>query len=552
MWRTFNALMAIQTATYVNIVLHYARKLPLLRRVIRDSVFARVRFKRALAVVVRLAVLAGQVVFALGYVGIMLYVPVLGIGQELAQEQKLWQFAHQLFLLSFVVAGVSMAAILEPKRGKYIAVKLMRMSPAEYMKATLGHKYAWYFLRMVLAIIVFGGLLGASAWQAALMAAAATMTRVLWEYAHLKVFERTGVVIIRKTGLVWAVILTGFALAYAPLFLSWAPSIGWFVLQWPFLLILIAAGLIAADRLARYRDYRTVVEAATRRDDPLMDLGKVMAEANQASVRMDVTDYALEPAGAESAGKDLAARNSSGYAYLNELFFARHRRLVSRPVHIRLAVLAGAGVAGLAAAYLFTPELSRYLAMLLEYKLPVLLLVMLYLSTGDRLCRAFFYHCDLSMLRYRFYRNDTYRHYRIRLGRLIGQNVLLGAVLAAVLTVVFLWTASLAGSGIGTVWDSRGRELAMMWICVLALAVFFSVHHLFLYYMLQPFTTEFNVKNPLYMILHSVIGSICGIGLFIRVPSPAFAIAAAALALIYALSSLAAVRRHGSRTFRVK
>ena len=539
MLKTFNTLMAIQTATYVNLLLYCLRLVPPLRRIVRESAFARVRLKKAIAAVVRIAVPVGQAALSLAYVGFVLPLPVTSFGERLLPEEQLAQFVHALFLLSFVVAGVTSAAMLEPRRGKFIAVRLLRMSPAEYMRVTLTHKYVWYFLRMALALALFGRLLGLEVWRAALLAAAAAMARVLWEYVHLKAFERAGFVIVRKTGLVWAVILAGYACAYAPLVWPAAPSLAPLILHPVFLVAVIAAGAAAAYRLARYGNYRAVVEAATRRDDPMIDLGRAMSEANRRSLRMGEADYALDEEKAERAAK---VRTSTGYAYLTDLFFERHRRLVRRPVHIRLWVIAGVGLAGLAAGRLFAPEAGRYLALLMETKLPVLFLAMLYLSTGEQMCRAFFYHCDVNLLRHRFYRNDAFAHFFIRLVRLIGQNALVAAALAAALTVVYLE----AGGG------TWGPEIVFLWISALALSVFFSVHHLALYYLLQPYTTELNVRNPLFFLFHSVIGGICGLSLFIRVPSGAVAACAAALAIVYLLAALVLVRRYGSRTFRVK
>jgi len=528
--------MAIQTSVYVNMILFYLRKVPPFRQLIKETVFARTGLKRRISLLLRLIVLLANFALSFAYVGIVLYMPIIQFGHELAADEQLKQFAHEFAVISFIVAGVSSAAILEPKRGKYIAVKLMRMSPASYMKATLSHKYALFFIRLLPAMLWVGTLLGASPWTIVLLVLTATMSRVFWEYVHLKWFEKTGAVLVKQVGLVWAVIIIGYVAAYLPLFRPEVPAFGEIVLLWPLQCVLIAAGFFAAVHLARYSGYRTVVDAATKRDDPYLDMRRAMQNANQSSVKMNVSDYELNMSASEKL------RSRSGYRYLNDLFFARHRKLIRRLLHIRLAVIGGLLVIGLAAVYWFESGLSGVLPGLLETRLPLLVIAMLYLSTGEKVTRAMFYHCDMSLLRYRFYRNAAFTHFRLRLGRLIAQNAIVAAALATVLTVVSVTAHDGAWNG----------NIIWLWISALALSVFFSVHHLFLYYLLQPYTTELNVRNPIFTVANSILGGVSGICLFIRIPSFIFTAVAVGSALIYLLLALVLVRKYASHTFRVK
>jgi len=533
--KTFNTMMAIQTSIYVNMILFYVRKLPFLRKLIKESVFAKTGLKRGISLLVHLIVLLGHFALSFAYVWMVLYLPIIRFGHDLAEERQLAQFAHEFAVISFIVAGVSSAAILEPKRGKYIAVKLMRMSPAGYMKATLSHKYALFFIRLLPAMLWVGPLVGASPWTMALLVLTATMSRVFWEYVHLKWFEKTGAVLVKQVGLVWAVIIIGFIAAYLPLFRPEVPAFGEVVLLWPVQCVLIAAGFFAAVYLARYSGYRTAVDAATKRDDPFLDMRQAVQNANQSSVKMNESDYELNDADSEKM------RSGNGYRYLNGLFFARHRKLIRRPLNIRLAVIGGLLVAGLAAIYLFGSELSGMLPGLLETRLPLLVIAMFYLSTGEKVTRAMFYHCDMSLLRYRVYRNAAFTHFLLRLERLVVQNAVVAAALAAALTVVCVWA--------GGAWNGN---ILLIWISALALSVFFSVHHLFLYYLLQPYTTELNIRNPIFTVANSILGGLSGICLIIRVPSLIFTIVVAGLTILYLLLALVLVRKYATRTFRVK
>ena len=101
----------------------------------------------------------------------------------------------------------------------------------------------------------------------------------------------------------------------------------------PVCIVITAGGLFAAIKLARYSGYRGVVDAASKRDDPLLDLGRMMTDAQKKSVKSKDSDYTVN---LNQKGK---LKTKEGYAYLNALFFLRHRSLISSPVNKRLAII---------------------------------------------------------------------------------------------------------------------------------------------------------------------------------------------------------------------
>lgn len=543
--RTLNTVLAIQTATIINMLIFYLGKFPLIRRLNTKRLYAKSGFKKAMAIPIRIFIIIGGILLSLAYVGIVIYLPVVSLGQPLPQEDLLQQFYHMIFLLSFVVSGISSAIILTPKKSKYVAVKLMRMPPARFMHASFIYKYVTYFLYTLCAVWLFGRLLGGSVLEFVLLVLAATMWRVLFEYVHVKIFEKTNKVLVKENAVVWMVIVIGFAIAYAPLALGIAPFTGEVLLHLATVLVLTAAGVWAAWKLARYPDYRTVVDAATQRDDPLLDMGRMVTEANQSTVKVKDSDYSIADVRDLNDSKRLQSKK--GYAYLNALFFNRHRSLVRRPVNIRLAVAAGIGILGLIVTQWFEPA-SMYVVEHFGTILSFSVLSMFYLTVGDNLCRAFFYHCDVKLLRYRFFREGSFGHFRIRLIHIVSRNLVIAATLGLVLAVVY-WAATWTAYG---VIDWLSLDLLMVWLGILSLAVFFSVYHLFMYYILQPYTTELNMKNPLFHVVNMIVSAICGFSLFIRVPAAGFALTILVVTLVFAVVALWMVHKYGSKTFRVK
>jgi len=98
-------------------------------------------------------------------------------------------------------------------------------------------------------------------------------------------------------------------------------------------------------------------------------------------------------------------------------------------------------------------------------------------------------------MRYSFYRKHAKQHFRLRFRSLLVLNLKLGVCLATVLSVPLLVL-------------SEGRDLGTLlpiWVMTMVLSVFFSVHHLLVYYVFQPYTTELNTNNPLFTFVNSLI-----------------------------------------------
>ncbi|WEK54365.1 MAG: hypothetical protein P0Y55_17805 [Candidatus Cohnella colombiensis] len=535
MFRTINTLLTIRISITVNLLIYYIQKLPLIGKLIKESSYANLNLKKTVSVIAFLLTLLWGFMMRFAYVGILVYLPVASLGEGLTEEQSLRQFVHIFAIISLGVACVSNVTVLEPKREKYVAVKLMRLSPTRYMKASLGYRYVTFLVYLLPALLLFGTLAGATITEAVLLTALITLWRIMAEYAHLKLFEKTGMVLIKHNVIVWSVIFFGYAVAYLPLLFNWVPSTETVLLSLPASLVIAVGGLLAVVKLARYSGYREAVDAANKRDDPLLNLGKMISEAEQKSVRVKDSDYKVER---EQQDK---IESKKGYAYLNSLFFVRHRSLIRGSVNKRLAICGAFGVAGVLLMVLF-PELVQRLGWRLEVIFPFLGLIMYFMTVGEKICKTMFYNCDLSLLRYGFYRNEAYEHFQIRFGKVLGMNLSIAGALGVSLTAI---TASTGGG-----WLSR--ELLMIWICVIALSVFFTVHHLFMYYIFQPYSTELNVKNPLYYIVNMAISSACTVSIILRVSGSLLTAIILTLTLLYLLVAFVLIRRYGLRTFRVK
>lgn len=305
----------------------------------------------------------------------------------------------------------------------------------------------------------------------------------------------------------------------------------------PVLLGVLFLGALGLIYIARYGDYRKAVDAVTKIDDPLLDFGRMMKEARVKEVATQEQKHTAEQLRpGRFSGK-------SGYAYLNAIFFSRHRRLLIQPVQRRLAIIGGLFAAGVL-TMLLSGEAFAILVQLLIRALPAFLFIMNFTSIGERVCKAMFYNCDLSLLRYGFYRERKaiLSNFRIRLLRLSLLNLIPAAAICLAVNLLILlsdqrWEAADAG---------------IYSVTIVALSLFYSVHHLFMYYIFQPYSTELNVRNPFFTIVNSIVLGVGIVVMQLQSEPGMLAITVVLSAAVYMLLALILVSRFSVRTFRVK
>lgn len=534
MLTTLKTLLNIRTSTLTNIFIYYIQKLPFIGKLVSDQVYANLSMKKNISIIAFIVSILWGFALRFAYVGVFIFLPVVALGQTFTTAEQLQHFIHIFFLLSFLISGVGVATILEPKREKYVAIKLMRLSPKTYMLATLGYRYLTFFIYLLPAMILFSTLLDASVLEAIVFTLSLTLWRILTEYLHLKLFNKTGIILIKNMLIVWTTIGIGYVIAYLPLLLDWSPATASVISSVPAYAIFILTGLFAAVKLARYADYRGVVDAATKKDDPLLDIGRMMTEAQKTSVESKAGDYKVNEIQPSFESKQ-------GYNYLNSIFFSRHRSLIRKPVNIRIAVISILIAVGLGIV-IALPEQRELVISTLGTIYPILFAVMYFLSVGERISRAMFYNCDLSLLRYSFHRNSAFEHFCNRLIKITGHNLLIAATLALGLTAILIVA--------GDTWEII--DLLMLWGSIISLSVFFSVHHLFMYYIFQPYSTELNMKNPMYQVINLVISAISGACLFLRAPAEIFTPVVVIATIAYVILAIVLVKKYSARTFRVK
>ena len=92
----------------------------------------------------------------------------------------------------------------------------------------------------------------------------------------------------------------------------------------------------------------------------------------------------------------------------------------------------------------------------------------------------------------------------------------------------------------------------LLFVSILAMSVFFSVHHLVLYYLLQPYNVHMESKSGAYTAANWLTYLACYMFIRVRVPTLIFASLTILFSAIYILVALILVYKYAPRYFKLK
>lgn len=533
----FLTIFRIKAAAQVNTVLYFLQRLPLIGRLIPDEVYGMGEGKTALSA---LALVAGGgwsllkkiMTFALLIVAPPLFINMV-IYDDLGSLALMTQRAAYLF---FIMGCLGLpyfnSVVLAKSSEKYIAIKFMRIPARGYLLATVPMQHAGDALLYV-PIMLIMGLLGQQflLWMGLWLCM--FCFRFVAEAVSLFLFDKTGKILQDSVAGMVALILPLVLVAYIGMMVFPLEVLP--VVYYGGMLASVVLGALSLWYLLAYKGYDKKIPRTLTMEDA--------AKTKAKKQNVQFTDVQMKESDLDEAHtSEKALGNKTGYAYFNALFFARHRRQLLKPVFIRL-VLIGIVLLGGLLLFVVYPQSRGNFFIRIPEMLPLMVFFMYLLNTGSKAARALFYNCDIAMLRYGFYRQPrvVLQNFFIRLRHIGLQNLLVGGAAAAALSLLYF----ISGGGLGL-------PIVLFVLAILLLAVFFTVHNLFLYYVFQPYTTDLNSKNPFFTLINGVVYAISYACMQFTHAGIWFVVGVLAGTALYSAVALLLVYFYSPKKFRVK
>lgn len=262
-----------------------------------------------------------------------------------------------------------------------------------------------------------------------------------------------------------------------------------------------------------------------------MDVGKIAVEEQQKQSRKVI-----------SVDTDITSK-SKGFAYLNELFIKRHQKILWKSTR-RVAAFFVLLFLGILLVFYLKPEWKGKVNESIMRLLPGFLFVMYAINRGADFTRVLFMNCDHSLLTYSFYRKpqSVLTLYQLRLRELIQINLLPAAVIGGGMALL-LWLSG------GT---DNPTNYVILIVSILCMSIFFSVHYLTIYYLLQPYNAGSEIKNATYQIVTGVTGLLCYLLMSSGIPIQSFGIIMTIFSIAYCVIARILVYFLAPKTFRIR
>lgn len=513
---------ALKNTYRVNSILYALKQVPLLKRLLPNALY-QVHGLKVFANVL-------SVIWEIGsaFLGKFFYFALMVAGAGLCyQELPAGQlFLHILIFLSIIGALLN-TYLFNPTKDKYYAMMLMRMDAKQYTLVNYGYAILKVLAGFLPFSILFGLDRGVPLWICLMIPFAVAGLKLMAAAYSLWDYQKHGNV---KNENKWAALLCTAVVLL--LFCAYGlPAFGVFLPMTAsavFLLAAILGGVLSVRQILIFEKYREMYQRMLSGSLYQADAAKQKSAA--ASRKMISAD-----AGVSS--------NKQGFEYLNELFIKRHKRILWKASK-SIAAVALLLVFCLLAACYFLPEIKTATNRLLMVFLPYFVFIMYAINRGTSFTRALFMNCDHSLLTYAFYKQpgQVLKLFAIRLREIIKINLLPAAVIGGGLALLLFATG---GTG-------NPLNYAVLVVSVLCMSIFFSVHYLVIYYLLQPYNVQTEMKSAAYQLVLTATYLVCFYMMRLRIPTLIFGLLAIVFCIAYSVAACVLVYRYAPKTFRLR
>ena len=517
---TFFLSFRLKNAYRVNSILYSLKQLPIIKRILPEKLYG-----------VRGLKILGNIISAIWelimiFLGKFLYIAfMIAAMLGIYQTNSAATFLHIFFFLT-ICGGLMNTYLFDPTKDKYYAMFLMNMDAKEY---TISN-YLYQMIKVLIGFLPFtcfyGMSVGLPLWIMILCPIFVMMVKTFINSLSLIDFKRTKKVKNENlpTSVVWILLLVLLVCAYA------LPYISIVMPTWLFLIFFglsLGLGIFGFYQIFHFPYYRFLYKQLLTNAPLVIDQTSIRRDASLSQIELDTSLNSTK----------------EGFSYFHELFVKRHRKILTKAIKKQTIVLVGIAIVMSFLVKVNASVASTTNHLMLVF-LPYFVFIMYMLNRGTTLTQAMFMNCDHAMLSYRIYRkpNVILGLFKERLKTLIGLNLIPATVIGFTLALLLF----LSG---GT---SNVYNYFVLFFSILAMSVFFSVHYLVMYYLLQPYNVHTEMKSSTYSVVQGVTYFVCYYMMQLRLPTFYFGLSVTAFCILYSLLSLWFAYRLAPKTFKLR
>lgn len=522
MLNTLRLSFSLKNTYRVNAILHSLKQIPLLKHLLSNTLYQ----VRGLKIFANVLAVIWELITIFLFKFLYFFIMVCGLELIRPDLQSKETFLHILLLLTLIGSFMN-TNLFDAKRDKYYAMILLRMNARSYTLVN----YGYYLFKVVVGflpwVLLFGLGRGIPLWLCLLIPFAVAGSKLAVDSYSLWDYEQTGHVRNDSKLKKWPWLLTAvlLALAYLPLLAGAVLPLKVSAVLW---VLCIPAGLLGLRRVVTFRYYREINQELLAGLFTQIDTAKkAVKTANEKVISADLT----------------ITSQKNGFEFLNELFIKRHRKILWRST-LRIAVICAILCCGVLLLMAFEPEWKKDINEMVMTWLPYFAFILYLINRGTGFTSALFMNCDHSLLTYSFYKQPKFvlKLFQIRLREIMKINAVPALVIGVGLAVILFVSG-------GT---ENPLNYVVLVVSVLFMSMFFSIHYLTVYYLLQPYTAGTEMKSGTYRIVMILTYVVCYAMMNLRLPILVFGVACIAFCVLYSVVASILVYKYAPQTFRLR
>lgn len=505
----------------VNSFIYILKGLPILKDLITDDIYKSNFIKRLVSIFIILFFIARSLFLKFSYF-FVIFVTCYG----LFPNTFIKSYFHIYFILTIIGMFIN-NKLLNSSKKKYFSIALFKMNANKFAKATLLWNQLTNLILNSICILIFGSLIESPIIYSITLIVFTFFIRFIGEALNIKFYKKYNYIWYSNTKLYFSVLITLLLIVLLPYINIFIPLRMIIITT----IITVVLGGLAANYLFKMNDYRLMYQK-------LFSIVNVMNSKND-------KDY-LRQAMVEVRDKDKKIDKSKikgkkGYDLFNTIFFERHKEILLRSARKYGFILTGIYCV---ISYLiindnsFLNDVSKFL----HNNLGWFVVIMYFINRGAIITQAMFFNCDHAMLSYSFYRKPKTLLGLFKKRLLTVSKVNLIPALVIVLGNIVLLL--LCG-------EKDLYVIISMSLFIIFLSVFFSVHYLVIYYLLQPFNKNLEVKKISYSFVTLITYMISYMATSITMNSINFSIFGLIFTIIYITLALHLVYKYAPKTFKI-
>ena len=524
MIKTFITSFKLKNTYRTNSIIYSIKQFPIIKKILPDSLYKNSGLKIFANIISILSEIIGVFIGKIIYISAMIFMALSWYHTNQADT-----FIH-IFTFLTLAGGVLNTYMLNPTKDKYYAIILMNMNAREYGLSN----YYYQLIKLVVGFlpftILFGMIAGVPLWiQIALPFFVLAVKLIVMNYSICD-FKKTNKASNENlpTKFVWGFVAVCLLLAYG------LPAINITINVTVFLVVFIISlllGIYSFIKIHTFTDYRKMYK-------------QILTASNVYMAENNVGTQAMKDSSLKQIELDKNyTSNKSGFAYFHDLFVKRHSKILTKAVKKQSVIILVIFIAMIIGIEVNEEFRNRTNEILMKY-LPYFVFIMYCINRSSSVTQAMFMNCDHSMLTYRIYRTPKVilGIFKERLKTLITINLMPATLIGLGLAVLLY----LSG---GT---DKPLNYMVLFVSIIAMSIFFSVHYLVMYYLLQPYNVNTELKSSTYKTVQGITYLVCWFMIQIQLPTLYFGIATIAFCVAYSLISLYLAYKYAPKTFKLR